>query len=270
MAVPQHDRLAALLLGYAHRPDEPPDLMQLAARVGADVQQLDRPGVEGETRWHGGTPVIYVPFTHPRSGRERFTLAHELAHVAVALAASSDPGIAGLHQRGGASLERLCDRVASATLMPTMWVEAHVPARVGLADVVRARRAASVSLSAAAVRLRMLGRDLVLIRWAHISGLEWRVASAVGVPRSRWQAMRLHDTESSDAYRFALDCADSRAHVPWEVARRGRTVTTFVGASVAGPVRRFTGAAARGASRDRNSAETGGDVSTILERLAER
>jgi Zn-dependent peptidase ImmA (M78 family) len=80
--------------------------------------------VDGQVDWNGQRPAIFIRDDMTET-RRRFTLAHELAHIAL--------GHAGVQNRCSVTQqdedERLCDSVAAALLMPAKgvadWLSSH-------------------------------------------------------------------------------------------------------------------------------------------------
>ena len=77
--------------------------------------------------------------------RQRFTVAHELAHVILERTGKNAP-------RAGKSVERVCNMLAAECLMPTSVFEARLPATLTLSEVVRLARNFDTSITATAIR----------------------------------------------------------------------------------------------------------------------
>lgn len=85
--------------------------------------------------------------------RRRFTLAHELAHLILALA-----GCRGAQRSHACTeLERACDAVAAELLMPLDEVRSVVPKKASIDGLLSMADRFGVSLQAAAVRVNQLG-----------------------------------------------------------------------------------------------------------------
>ena len=168
------ERLAAVLLVEAGVPPEPPiDLVAVAVALGvrdiavADIVQDGR--VEAVA---GGFSVTLG--AHTASLRQRFTLAHELAHIALA---DDDHLVA---HRGavahGAATERLCDAVAASLLLPRQWILSLADLPPDMSSVSAVAERASVSKTAAFLRLRdVLAWDLSMLRFGRSRSNDWRV-----------------------------------------------------------------------------------------------
>ena len=77
--------------------------------------------------------------------RQRFTVAHELAHVILERTGRNAP-------RAGKSVERVCNMLAAECLMPTSVFEARLPATLTLSEVVRLARNFDTSITSTAIR----------------------------------------------------------------------------------------------------------------------
>jgi uncharacterized protein DUF955 len=168
----------------------PIDVEALAAALHVDVQPADIPE-DGRfvPRPRGGL-VLYRRNQPPQ--RVRFTIAHELIHLAL-----RDPAVGGSAAshavaRGGfRSVERLCDCGGAALLMPRSWVlktygreASRQDASLGL--VLHVARSAFVSPAAAFLRLQSLfAWHRVLMSWRR-ERRKWLMSSEVGtfVPAS--------------------------------------------------------------------------------------
>ena len=80
-----------------------------------------------------------------RTARQRFTVAHELAHVILERTGRNAP-------RTGRSVERVCDMLAAECLMPTSVFEAGLPTTLALSDIEHLSRVFDTSIPATAIR----------------------------------------------------------------------------------------------------------------------
>lgn len=135
---------------------------------------------DGRLFFEHGRAIIELRADRPRQ-RQRFTLAHELAHLFLA----QDVGGGGIRRRRSfdhAAEETLCDWVAAALLMPDEWMNAYRSTSSSLANLRTVAKRADVSLSAAAVRLTETTRNLwALLRW-RVRAESWTLAGMAGVP----------------------------------------------------------------------------------------
>jgi Zn-dependent peptidase ImmA (M78 family) len=146
-------------LGWAQPSAERGTESQFARRVRADLEDRGLLVLHlsmGARGWRGfslrspDAPVI-VANTHYNYRPRVFTYLHELVHLS-----ADTESICTV--RSDEDLERWCDRVASAMLMPADEVHRLVSAKVaGVDGVIRVANAFTVSLRAAAVRLDHLG-----------------------------------------------------------------------------------------------------------------
>lgn len=77
--------------------------------------------------------------------RQRFTVAHELAHVILERTGRNAP-------RAGKSVERICNILAAECLMPTSVFESQLPSTLTLSEIVRLARKFDTSITATAIR----------------------------------------------------------------------------------------------------------------------
>jgi hypothetical protein len=77
--------------------------------------------------------------------RQRFTIAHELAHVILARTGRNAP-------RDGKDVERICDMIATECLMPTSIFEPQIPVNLTLRSISRLADIFGASLMATAIR----------------------------------------------------------------------------------------------------------------------
>lgn len=145
----------------------PVDLDEIAKHVGVNAIDFVEMIEDGRVRWTTDGPVIEINPSRPPD-RQRFTLAHEVAHVVLGsgngeIAYRGAPHITELDE------ERLCDSIAASLLMPEPWILDCV-ARwrkgfdLNLVRLVAGK--ARVSMSAAAARITDVTGDLcALARW---------------------------------------------------------------------------------------------------------
>ena len=175
------DHLAAWLLDRVGITDPPPiDLGELARRMGI-ASITDAPMVEdGRLEQRDGKATVYVR-SDLSGGRRQFTIAHELAHRL--LLHPSAPAIAYRRRLNGDEVERLCDDIAAAILLPRSWVEAEFAASpLRLKTLRRMAAMSSTSLSASLVRLREVQRwPQSLLRFSYYAD-RWRLSAPAGVP----------------------------------------------------------------------------------------
>lgn len=133
--------------------DSPTDLDALAQRMGVR-RIVDDPSlyVPGELRRIDGQLEIVV-LSGLADGRRRFTIAHELGHVVFEQTGRNPP-------RHGLEVEKYCDQLASAFLMPYGAFLASVGDLPSIASVLAASRVHRVSMTAGFWRLCHLKRML--------------------------------------------------------------------------------------------------------------
>jgi IrrE N-terminal-like domain len=135
----------------------PTDIDKLSATLGVTSIRRVPLAVDGRLRRTGAGYTIEVNRSHS-AARQRFTIAHEIAHLILVRG-----GPLGSRRRGrrtpGKELqdpteERLCDYAAAEILMPSDWVWAFLSGRSpSLSSILEMARTCRTSLEAAAVRL---------------------------------------------------------------------------------------------------------------------
>ena len=122
----------------------PTDLIDMGRKVG--VQEISYESFPGSGELHkekGGYRIVCSLDQLP--SRQRFTVAHELAHVILERTGRNAP-------RVGKSVERVCDMLAAECLMPTSVFEARLPATLTLSDIANLARTFDTSITATAIR----------------------------------------------------------------------------------------------------------------------
>jgi hypothetical protein len=125
-------------------PCPPTDLDALGRRI--DVREIVYESFPGSGELHrlkGGYRIV-CSSDQPHS-RQRFTVAHELAHVILARSGRNAP-------REGRDVERLCDMLATECLMPTALFEAEIPRQLTFRAISALADRFDTSLTATALR----------------------------------------------------------------------------------------------------------------------
>jgi hypothetical protein len=123
--------------------------------------------------------------------RRRFTLAHELAHIALARPGSLRETKRRELPRDSTAEERLCDDIAGALLIPQEAAQYHAGEPLSLAIIRQLADKAQVSRAAAAARIAELtGKTSMLIR-LHERGGDWIPISIVARPLGLRGQLRL-------------------------------------------------------------------------------
>lgn len=176
--------LADWILRRAGLRAEIPDLSEVAAALNAVVvDRAYRLPVEGRTVWDNDRPTIFLSPRIQSEARLRFTLAHELAHVGLRRFsgdAECDGFFGQIESDGGRRLERFCDAIAGALLMPRLWMGQYTSREPSIALIFDIAHAARVSVSASAIRFRDLGPSFVLMDWRLDLGECWKLDTVVG------------------------------------------------------------------------------------------
>ena len=122
----------------------PTDLAGLGAKVG--VQEISYEDFPGSGELHKiGNGYRIVCSAHQSPARQRFTIAHELAHAIVDRTGRNAP-------RAGSSVERICDMVAAECLMPRAEFDPRLPAAPRSDDIERLASVFGTSIRATAIR----------------------------------------------------------------------------------------------------------------------
>lgn len=232
----QSDALASWLFQRLDIPSQPPiDLEVLATRMGVDKIYETEMAEDGRLEPDGLNAIVYLRrgLGH---GRRRFTLAHELAHWALAHPAS--PKTAYRRIGKGGDEERLCDAIAASLLMPRQWTLTFQSRPQNLSILRLMAKRADVSLSAALVRNREVNhwhKSLLRFRLDHG---RWRLQGASGVPiewhRSVRSALSTHSMLSElpfgrDLERTLPLCvSDYELDTPAQINRKRYTAIALV------------------------------------------
>lgn len=179
------DKLALALLariGLSHQP--PSSLVPLAMSLGADcvvVGDLGARPQDGLLETVDDRIMIRIRRDQYRT-RQRFTLAHEIAHLVLA---QPDFYLAAMRRRNGLENdERFCDALAAALLMPVDWIEDRYAEQPRNLTTLRdCSRETKTSLPASLLRLRtILGWKSSLLHWRRDDRV-WHLVGMTGVPQ---------------------------------------------------------------------------------------
>lgn len=153
--VSDHER--AILARHLQR--APVDLKSLSRELGVPIKAATlAPGKSGEIRPSGDGGYIVKVNRHDSSGRQRFTVAHELAHFLLHRhligAGITDDALYRSNQTDRVEAE--ANRMAAEIVMPTQLVRdaKSVAERLGSNDIV-ADLAGTFQVSPAAMRIRL-------------------------------------------------------------------------------------------------------------------
>jgi hypothetical protein len=156
----------------------PTDLDRVAHSLGVERIEYAEHLLEGCVQWELGVPRIFIDSSLGLT-RQRFTLAHELAHVMI----NSTGDHHALRHLAGSDFEldeeRLCDRIASVLLAPDPWVRRLQRAQLDLRLLLACAETAKVSLTMLFTRLDEVGGDDCFLRWSRRDG-EWLLAQRAG------------------------------------------------------------------------------------------
>jgi hypothetical protein len=165
----------------------PTDLDTVASRLHATVMSGDIFGSGELRRTADGYEIVYAKDL--AVARRRFTVAHELAHIALLQACPGAP-------TAGKEVERLCDLIAVELLMPLQVFEPSTPGHPNLGDIFALARRFQSSLVATAQRCTEV-RSLTIFEVA-MGKITWCFG---GLRRST----ALHDTSLLEHAKRACD-----------------------------------------------------------------
>lgn len=212
------DVLVAWLMARTEAADQPPvDLEALAQKMGVVSIEMAHMVEDGRLEQRDGVATIYVR-DDLTDGRRRFTIAHELGHRL--LLHQGAPAVAYRRRLTGDQVERLCDDIAAAILLPRPWVQGTFRGEPRKLKTIRRMSAMSLtSLSASLVRLREVHRwPESLLRFMYCED-RWRLASPAGVPSAMHGRLRT-TTATNDALSLLRErtSADVRSSIPMQLA----------------------------------------------------
>jgi IrrE N-terminal-like domain len=212
------ESLASALLSDAGMEHEPPvHIERLAQKLGvANIVEADIVE-DGRLEGHVGHHTIYVRRRNVTPQRRRFTIAHELAHLA--LGAHDAKGVA--RRQFNTDEERLCDEIAAAILIPAAWLNSRFRARThNLSALRRLAHDTDTSLAAGLVRCKeVMGWPESLVRWTH-DGNKWRYRGGAGIPPASHAHVTSAPATADVLDRLGRRFGDQDASVPLRV--RGR------------------------------------------------
>lgn len=170
--------------------DIPVDLPAMARALGVD-RITYMPLVEDGRLETDATRTEILVSTSANGYRQRFTIAHEVAHLLL-----TRPGQAAVERRLSTDddVERFCDQFAAALLLPREWVASrfgHAPRT--LATVRQLSAISETSLAASVVRLQQTANwSSMLMQWRRDAGA-WRFRWGAGVPSALYGRIRATD-----------------------------------------------------------------------------
>ena len=140
----------------------PVDLVRIARRLGIQrIRELDI-RLDGQLVELGDGGYEVILSRHAPHTRQRFTLAHEMAHV---LVASLEDGSMSC---GDGPTEEICNRVAAELLIPSRFVRETAAADMDVAAFRRTANGFQCSLEATGWRILNLGQLTgALLIWRH-------------------------------------------------------------------------------------------------------
>ena len=141
----RQEAVATVVADLMHDVDCPPtDLDHLGQKLGVREVALEQLPGSGELH-KTKTGYRIVCSTDQPVSRQRFTVAHELAHIILETSGRNAP-------RSGIEVERICDSLAAECLMPTSVFLRFLPDRIVAADISRLAEIFTTSRTATAIR----------------------------------------------------------------------------------------------------------------------
>jgi hypothetical protein len=191
------EHIAEMLLEMTGHRGPPTDLQAIAHLLGVrEIELTSELAEEGRLVEHESGFLIELRADRPAT-RQRFTLAHELGHAAVAVLEEDHPRVRYRARKGeNQAEERLCDWIAAALLMPLPWLETQAAYGSDL-NFPRLRlvaQRAGVSLAAAVVRLSEVGAHRCLLLRCRQAPSGWAVVGRAAVPGAWGPRVRLSDS----------------------------------------------------------------------------
>ena len=128
----------------------PTNLVSLGEKLGVRKISYERIPGSGELRkLDDGYHIICS--TDQSRRRQRFTVAHELAHIVLEGTGRNAP-------RAGTKVERVCDRLAAECLMPASVMVRYIPTEISLGAIASLADTFDTSITATAIRCGQLRR----------------------------------------------------------------------------------------------------------------
>ena len=212
----QHEDVSIAIRGIAEEllrscATPPTDLEAIAHALGATIATESIFG-SGELRKTGaGYQIVTSKDISPE--RQRFTIAHEIAHLVIEGTGARPP-------RRGKELERLCDRLAVELLLPASAFVRVLPELPTIGDIFGLARTFQASLTATAQRVAELSNTTVLE--IHRRQITWHRGTLDPLPLLRdnafQQVMQKAELGQSGNDEFYFDAGGSlkRVHVEFQ------------------------------------------------------
>jgi Zn-dependent peptidase ImmA (M78 family) len=199
----------------------PVHLSSVARGLGVASIEYGSMTEDGKTYWEDDRVHIRLS-PNASKQRQRFTLAHELAHVAL-----SRPQTGPFHRSPYhlTDEERLCDMVAAALLLPRDRVlDMFPPGVVTLRQIRTLSDQSLVSLAACVLRVNeVTRRNLCLFRAVHEGG-RWQIESATNVSSGALARIAIPYQDLSGA----ATCDAEPVPITLEVGGRRRTTSAHL------------------------------------------
>ena len=191
----------------------PTDLDEVGRRIG--VQEISYESFPGSGELHkerSGYRIV-CSLDQPHT-RQRFTVAHELAHVILERTGRNAP-------RVGNSVERVCDMLAAECLMPTSACDAHLPAEPTLNDVTDLARTFDTSITTTAIRCAQLRPICIFgvtgdrVTWGYGGIRPGAVMYLLDEVRDAVRAVMAREQPQEQVYFYGNDCRGGFRRFSW-------------------------------------------------------
>ena len=157
--------------------------------------------------------------------RQRFTVAHELAHVILERTGRNAP-------RKGNSVESVCDMLAAECLMPTLVFEPLLPSRLTLDDIAKLADTFDTSITATAIRCAQLRSVCIFgvtgqrVTWGYGGVRPGAVIHLLDEVRDSVQAVMANETPAERVYFYVNGSRGSYRRLDW--TRLGKDSALFL------------------------------------------
>jgi hypothetical protein len=197
----------------------PVSVEALAQRLGVNRIASADLVEDGRLDRHDDATEILIRRDLPEA-RRRFTIVHELAHLTLTLREAH--AVACRTVRGLNDVERLCDEIAAAVLLPRWWMQRHYARRThNLSTIRHLSHQTGTSMGAALVRLsEVLGWTESLLRF-RLDGGRWRFVAGAAIPADLYGCVGTSGATGGHLEEVAIRTRrDVRSYLPLLVHQR--------------------------------------------------
>ena len=202
----------------------PTDLAEFGQNIGVrEITYESFPGSGELHKLNNGYRIICS--SDQSRPRQRFTIAHELAHVILERTGKNAP-------RTGNKVESVCDMLAAECLMPTSVFEPLLPSRPTLNDIAKLAHNFDTSITATAIRCAQLRSVCVFgvtgqrVTWGYGGVRPGRVMCLLDEVRDSVQAVMVNETPAERVYFYVDGSRGSYRRFDW--TRLGKDRALFL------------------------------------------